>query len=72
LNVYLNGIKVQTFTNLTSPEKDSVGNTQRLHVGANFDPAVYFTGFLSSLKIIPSALTDAQVLNEYKKTLGRQ
>lgn len=70
--IFVNGILIQTFTSLNGAEKDTSGNIQILNVGNNLSGTNPFTGFLSSLKIIPSALTDAQVLNEYKKTLGRK
>lgn len=70
--IFVNGSLIQTFTGLNGAQKDTSGNIQILSVGASLGGGNFLTGFVSSVKIIPSALTDAQVLNEYKKTLGRK
>lgn len=70
IKCYVNGKLYGTSTALTIP---TGGSSSLLYVGVDVDGGTFLPkgSVLSSLKVIASTLTDAQVLAEYQRTLGR-
>lgn len=54
-------------TGLSAP---TGGSSDKLYIGSNADALQDFNGAISSVKIIGSALTPAQIRAEYNRTLG--
>jgi hypothetical protein len=66
---YVNGERFQSgSTGLNAP---TGGSSSRLYAGGQPTASNAFTGAISSLKILNSALTSAQIRAEYNRTLGK-
>jgi hypothetical protein len=67
IKVYVNGRLADTSSAITTA---TGGSTSPFRVGRDINDAGTFRGTIASLKVINSALSDAQVLAEYNRTLG--
>jgi hypothetical protein len=66
---YLNGEKFEAGS--SGLNAATGGASGRFYIGGMVSAEEPFTGIISSLKIIGSALTDAEIQAEYARTLGR-
>lgn len=64
--ILLNGVKVAETTTFNEPDG---GSSAFIKLGDFDDGTGGFTGYMQSVKVIPAALTDAQVLAEARLTL---
>lgn len=66
VTIFLNGVSVGSDT-LAAPNASA--GTPRLRIGNNYASDSYTHGAVASFKVMPTALTDAQIYAEYARTM---